>query len=258
MSYFNKISLNLQRSIFIKLWDNDEFILWYLVRKSNKIDLRTWYYKSSWSPQNIFKFSNWLMRYQDGFKKNAANKLSIEFDKIQSFSFDCLPVALTNYELKKSSNRIYFDQSSLQIDMSTIKNASFNVINNNDQIHILDQCITVNNKLKIKVKYFKNDNLIDLEITNIALEKDDVSNLINKIPEFGNIKNLSLKVNEPSSAIDILNWCMKASSITSISLEIWKGFNLTQRNNFKKIAKELKCQGIRVSVYKPKKTLQNI
>ena len=258
MNYFNKISLNQQRSISIKLWDNDEFILWNLVRKSNKINLRTRYYKSSWSLQNIFKFSNWCIKYQDGFQRSAANKLSIEFDKVQSFSFDCLPVALTNYELKKSSNQIYFDQSSLQIDMSAIKNASFNVINNSDQIHILDQCIKVNNKLKIKVKYFKNDNLIDLEITNMALEKDDVSNLINKIPQLGNIKNLSLLINEPSSAIDILNWWMKASSITSISIEVWKGFNLTQRNNLKKIVKELKCQGIRVSVYKPKKTLQNI
>ena len=258
MSYFNKISLNLQRSISIYLWDNDEFILWYLFRKSNKIDLRTWYYKSSWSPQNIFKFSNWLMRYQDGFQRSAANKLSIEFDKIQSFSFDCLPVALINHELKKSSNRIYFDQSSLQIDMSAIKNASFNVINNNDQIHILDQCIIVKNKLNPKVKYFKNDNLIDLEITNMALEKVDVSNLINKIPQFGNIKTLSLKVNEPSPAIDILNWCMKASSITSISLEIWKGFNLAQINKLNKIFNELKCEGIRVCIYKPNKTLQNI
>ena len=240
MSYFNKISLNLQRSISIKLWDNDEFILWNLVRKSYKINLRTWYYKSSWSSQNIFKFSNWLMRYQDGFQRSAASKLSIEFEKVESFSFDCLPVALTNYELKKSSNRIYFDQSSLQIDMSTIKNESFNVIDNNDQIHILDQCIKVNNKLKIKVKYFKYDNLVDLEITNIALEKDDVLNLLNKTSQFGNIKTLSLKVNEPSSAIDILNWWMKTNSITSISLEVWKGFNLTQSNNFKKNCKRTK------------------
>ena len=258
MSYFNKISLNQQRSISIKLWDNDEFILWNLIRKSNKFNLRTQYYKSSWSSQNIFKFSNWFMKYQDGFQRSAANKLSIEFEKVQLFSFDCLPVALTNHELKKSRNRIYFDQSSLQIDMSTIKNASFNVINNNDQIHILDQCITVKNKLNPKVKYFKNDNLIDLEITNMALEKDDVSNLINKIPQFGNIKTLSLLIDEPSPAINILNWCMKASSITSISLEVRKGFNLAQSNKINKIVKELKSQGIRVCIYKPKKALQNI
>ena len=158
----------------------------------------------------------------------------------------------------KNSNQVYFDNNSLQIDLSTIKNASFNVINNNDQIHILDQCITVNNNLNPKVKYFKNDNLIDLEITNMSLEEDDVTNLINKIPCIGNIKTLSLKVNEPSSAIDILSWCRKASSITLISLEVWKGFNLAQKNKLRKIVKELKCQGISVYIYKPNYTLKII
>ena len=154
----------------------------------------------------------------------------------------------------KNSNQVYFDNNSLQIDMSTIKNASFNVINNNDQIHILDQCITVKNKLNPKVKYFKNDNLINLEISNMPLESDDVSNLIKKIPQFWNIKTLLLKVNEPSSAIDILSWCKKTSSITLISLEVCKGFNLAQKNKLRKIVKELKCQGISVYIYKPNYT----
>ena len=242
----------------IKLWDNDELILWDLIRQSNKVNLRTWYYKSSLSPQNIFEFSNLCIKYQDGFKKSAANKFSIQFDKVQSLSFKCLPVALTNYELKKSSNRIYFVKNSLQIDMSTIKNVNFNVINKSSQIYILNQCITVKNKLNLQVKYFKNNNLIDLEITNIALEKDDVTSLINKIPCIGNIKTLSLQINELSSAIDILSWCRETSSITSITLVVFNGFKLVQNNKLSKIVKELKREGIRVCIYKPNNTLLNI
>ena len=251
---FDNLWLNQLNSISIKLWDNDEFILWELLRQSNKINLRKWYYQSSWSPHKMFEISNWCLKYQDGFQKSGTNKLSIEFDKVQWLSFYCLPVALTNQELKKNSNQIYFDENNLQIDMWAIKYASFNVINDNDEIHILDQCITVNNNLNPKVKYFKNDNLIDLEITNMSLEKDDVSNLIKKIQQFGNIKTLSLKVNEPSSAIDILSWCRKASSITSISLEVWKGFSLSQSNKLRKIVKGLKCQGISAYIYKPNNT----
>ena len=52
------------------------------------------------------------------------------------------------------------------------------------------------NNLNLKVKYFKKHNLINLEITNIKLERNDVTNLINKIPCIGNIKTLSLEVNE--------------------------------------------------------------
>ena len=157
---------------------------------------------------------------------------------------------------KKSSNQIYFDENSLQIDMSTIKNASFIVTDKNDEIQILDQCITVKNKLNLQVKYFKYNNLFNLKITNIALEQDDVSNLINKIPCIGNIKTLSLKVNEPSSAIDILSWCRKVKSITSISLEIWSGFSLAQNFKLKLFLKELIFQGIRICIYNPKKTLK--
>ena len=251
---FDNLWLNQLNSISIKLWDNDEFILWELLRQSNKINLRKWYYQSSWSPHKMFELSNWSIKYQDGFQKSGTNKLSIEFDKVQWLSFYCLPVALTNQKLKKNSNQIYFDENSLQIDMWAIKYASFNVINDNDEIHILDQCITVNNNLNPKVKYFKNNNLIDLEITNMSLEEDDVSNLIKKIQQFGNIKTLSLKVNEQLSAIDILSWCRKASSITSISLEVWKGFSLSQSNKLRKIVKELKCQGISAYIYKPNNT----
>ena len=97
----DKLWLNQLSTIEMKLWDDNELILWILNGQSNKIDLRTWYYQSSWSPQNIFKLSNWCIKYQDGFQKSAANKFSIQFDKVQSLSFKCLPVALTNHELKK-------------------------------------------------------------------------------------------------------------------------------------------------------------
>ena len=255
---FDKLWLNQLSLIEIILWDNYEFVLWKSNRKYNKIKLRTCYYQSSWSPHKIFEISNWCLKYQDGIQKSGTNKLSIEFDKVQRLNFDCLPVALTNHELKKSSDRIYFDNNSLQIDMSTIKNACYKMINDNDEIHILDQCITVNNNLNTKVKYFKNNNLIDLEITNMSLEEDEVTNLINKIPCIGNIKTLSLRIDEPFSAIDILSWCKKASSITSISLEVRKSFNLSQSNKLRKIVKELKCQGISVYIYKPNYTLKII
>ena len=75
------------------------------------------------------------------------------------------------------------------------------------------------NNLNPKVKYFKKNNLINLEIMSIKLERIDVTNLINKILCIGNIKTPLLKVNEPSSAIGILSWYRKSSSIISTILE---------------------------------------
>ena len=98
---FDKLWLNQLSSIDIILWDDNEFILWLTFRKSNKIYLRKWYYQSSWSPHKIFKLSNWSIQYKDGFQKSGTNKFSIEFDKVQWLDFSCLPVALTNHELKK-------------------------------------------------------------------------------------------------------------------------------------------------------------
>ena len=98
---FDKLWLNQLSLIEIILWDNDELVLWESNRKYNKIKLRKWYYQSSWSPHKIFKLSNWSIQYKDGFQKSGTNKFSIEFDKVQWLDFSCLPVALTNHELKK-------------------------------------------------------------------------------------------------------------------------------------------------------------
>ena len=244
---FDKLWLNQLSLIEIILWDNDEFVFWKSNRKYNKIKLRKWYYQSSWSPYNIFELSNWCIKYQDGFQKSGTNKLSIEFDKVQWLSFDCLPVALTNQELKKNNDQVYFDNNSFQIDMSTIKNACYEMING-DQISFLSESIKMSNNFNIQVKYTNRHNHIDLEITNMPLEKDDVTNLINKIPWFGNIKSLSLLINEPSSAIDILDWWKHIYSISWITLEVRKGFNIVQSRKLKLIAKELKCQGKRVYI----------
>ena len=254
---FDRLWLNQLRTVKIILWDNDEFILWESFRQNNEINLRKWYYQSSWSPQNIFELSNWCIKYQDGFKKNVANKFSIEFDKVQSLSFHCLPVALTIHELKKNSDQVNFDNNSFQIDMSTIKNACYEMING-DQISFLSESIKMSNKFNIQVKYANKHNFIDLEITNMPLEKDDVSNLINKISWFGNIKKLSLLINEPSSAIDILDWWKHIYSISWITLEVRKGFNLIQNHKLRLIAKELKCQGKRGWIFVPNKLFKNI
>ena len=131
--------------------------------------------------------------------------------------------------------------------MSTIKNACYEMING-DQINFLSESIKMSNNFNIQVKYANSHNHIDLEITNMPLEKDDVTNLINIIPWFGNIKKLSLLINEPSSAINILDWWKHIYSISWITLEVRKGFNIVQSRKLKLIAKELKCQGKRVYI----------
>ena len=249
------IPLNKLSSISIKLWEIDEYILWATYKKINEIKLRKWFYKAFSQQNKAIKLSNWFITYRDGLTRNWKAKQSINLGKVKSIGFDCVPVVLADQDLKKRSDKIFFDQNRIQFDIGLIKNASYRK-EYNSLLYFLDKSIRVTNNFHLQVKYFKKDYFYNLEITNMALEKDDVSNLINILTNFENIKILSLLLNEPSSAIDILSLCKKSNSIKSITLEVIKNFSLITDYSLKLLTNELKCQGKRVSVYKSIKVLK--
>ena len=217
--------------------------------------MRKWYCQTFSQQNKAIKLSNWAITYINGITHNWKAKQSINLAKIKSIWFDCVSVVLTDKEFKNWSDKIFFDQNSIQFDIGLIKNASFRR-EYNEFMYFLDQSIKVTNNFYSQVKYFKKYNLFNFEITNMALEKIDVSNLINILANFENIKILSLLINEPSSAIDILGLCKKTQSIKSITLEVVKSFSLMTDYSLKLLTNELKCQGKRVSVYKSTKVLK--
>ena len=252
---FENILLNKLSSISIKLWEIDEYILWTTYRNINEIKLRKWFFKVFSQQNKAIKLSNWFITYRGGLTHNWKAKQSINLGKIKSIGFDCVTVVLTDQDLKRRSDKIFFDQNSIQFDIRLIKNASYRK-EYNSLLYFLDKSIRVINSFHPQVKYFKKDYFYNLEITKMALEKDDVSNLINILTNFENIKILSLLINEPSSAIDILSLCKKSNSIKSITLEVIKNFSLITDYSLKLLTNELKCQGKRVSIYKSIKVLK--
>ena len=89
----------------------------------------------------------------------------------------------------------------------------------------------------------------------MPLAKDDIQNLLHSIIKFWNIKILSLKLEDPSWVIDILDWWKQTHSIISITLKVISSFSLQQNYEIKLKINELKCQGIRVYIYGKSLTL---
>ena len=253
--FLEEISLNQLNSTSIKLWDKDEYILWSSLRHKSEINLRQWYYHASSQQNKAIKISNWCIKYSNSFVHIWTTKQSINLDKIKSIYFDLLPVTLTDHEISNWSDRILFEKNKIYLDIGLDKNANYKQLEDG-QIYFLNQSVKVTNNFNPQLKYFKKDYLINLEITNMALEKNDVASLINKMTNFGNIKTLSLLINEPSSAIDILYWCKQANSIKSITLEVIKSFTLIENYNLRLYTNQLKFQGKRVYVYEPNKVLK--
>ena len=80
------------------------------------------------------------------------------------------------------------------------------------------------------------------------MSKLEVENLLKVIKNLGYIYSISLLIEEPSSAITVLNYCTDLILLKSITIVIKKTWSFLENVLIGKIVKELKKHGIKVNI----------
>ena len=245
---FEKISLNKLDQFSIKIWRKAEYIMWESTWHINEIWLKNWHYQSPWSHKKVFNFAWCQIKYQNclNYCDEAKLKITLSQTSFISFSFDLNNSTDPNFIWR--SNQIYVNKNELCFDERIINNAKYRTTKE-DEIYFIDKPIKATNFFSADIKYIPKECLIVLQITNNPLAMQDIWNLIDCIPSFGNIKMLSLLIQNLSWAIKILKWCMRTDSVTFIHLILVEIFNWYQRFDVELILNQLKLQRKRIQIY---------
>ena len=257
MIFFNMISLNHLKSFLIEISNRKIRSLWDEDEQSNEIKLRKWYYQQRIKHKDTFEISNWCIQYKDNLSYDLGTRNKLNLSQIKSLSFDCWPVTLSSQKINQGNDHIYLNQKNIQFDIGLIKSAKYRT-NSKNKIYFIDQEVKTKNEYQAEVRYFKRKNFINLKITDKALSENDVENLILKMSDFGQIRSLSLLVEQPSSAIQILDWCEDVPSIMLIRLEVIESFNFSQYWELNLAVSQLKQQGKVISIYEMNKVLKSV
>ena len=254
--FFDQISLNQQIFVSFKIWEMNISILWDTSSNVNEINLRNWYYQTLSHSVKTFRITNWCIYYKDSIEYNWAPKLLIYSKRVKSIRFNYYPIVYENLKWTDLNSKIHFNKYIVLFDVKLLKDACFRKLEFN-QMHFINKKIVMNKKYLAEVKYFQWENLTNLKITNIPLNIEDIKNLIKSIIVFGNIKILSLYIEDPSWIIIILDWWNLINPIISISLKVAWSINLSQKSELKLKINKLKCQNVRVNIVAPNLTLKN-
>ena len=254
--FFDQISLNQRNLVTFKIWKKNKFILWESTSDNNEINLRDWYYQTPLHSMNTFRITNWCIYYQHSIEYSWVTKLLIKSKRIKSIRFSYYPVVLEVLKWIDLNAKIHFNEDFILFDMKLLEKACFRMISNNE-INFINQKVKMSKEYLVEVKYFQWENLTNLEITNIPLSIEDTENLIKSIIAFGNIKVLSLYIEDPSWIIIILDWWNLICRIISISLNVARSINLSQKYEIELEIDKLKRQDVRVYIVAPNLTLKN-
>ena len=254
--FFDQISLNQQIFVSFKIWEMDRSILWDTSSDVNEVNLRDWYYQTLSYSVKTFRITNWCIYYEGYIEYNWIPRLLIKPRRIKSIRFSYYPVALEDLKWIDLNSKFHFNKKDILFDVKLLKDACFRMIEFN-KMHFINQNVVMSKKYLAEVKYFRWENLTNLKITNIPLNIKDIKNLIESIIAFGNIKILSLYIEDPSWIIVILDWWNLINPIISISLKVAWSINLSQKSELKLEIDKLKCQNVRVNIAAPNLTLKN-
>ena len=252
ISLLDRISHDQQSSISFNLWDEDYYFLWSKNKQGSRVNLKNWYYISNLDQNKMIQISNWVIKNKSKIFDEWANHLNIRFDHVYWIQFDCLPLKISQNWATKWSNQIYLTQANIKFNRRAIQSIE-NIIPFDEDINIIDSKIF--KTYQSILKYNQKEGSINLQITNDSLSNKHFEWLLERLADLKDIKSISLKIGDPFSVINILNWWKQIRSISWITLQTTTNFSLVQRYHVKLITSELRALGKKVNIYASKTTL---
>ena len=197
-------SLQVNNSYF-KMGDDEEYVIWHLIRKTNTKNLKKWYYKSNARIDYAVEITDAVIKYSKEKITNISHNFAIKQDEIQYLWINFKPIYIDDTVNIKLSNAISFNENMVKFSPS------------------LDDIL--------KVKCLNKESGIQLNVENVSLNKEDIQSVLKLLKNLSNINNVtavSFIIDKPSSALTFLNFCIELPFLNSINLKIKKKPNIKE------------------------------
>ena len=232
--------------------DSDELILWSLERSDNIMGLNKWYYMLADSGYAV-EITHLNVKFSSKSIIKKSDKIQIDPDTISCISFYFRKDKILKSDSIQFTKLIGFKSDMIKFSANAFK--YWNSIENKEEkgVYIFDRKIQISPDYEIGFFYFSIAERFDIEIINKPLSMTNIENVMNEMKELENIYFISIKAEDPSTALVFLNSCKEFSFLKSIELEIKEKWNLLQYYRIKEVIITLTKQGKRVKIYKSSK-----
>ena len=162
----NDVALYQNIKTSFKLGDNDEYILWSLLRNTNTLKLRKWYYRSNLISKYAFIFTKGTIKFWSENAVNKASKVEIKQEELSSFEFYLIPIKASNQYCTKIDKILSLKDNKWEFAMNRIKMWTFKRDENDGSIYFLQCKFPTTKKLEMKLHYSNKESRILLKTLN--------------------------------------------------------------------------------------------
>ena len=249
-NFLNIVECLNKTEFLFKMSENYEFILWQLIMSSNLIKLRKWYYQSNLNYENVIELSNTVIKFSSESIISRLPRPSINLKSLIYIEFNFKQIDIKK-RLIKRNNQINFDNNNIEFSSNSIHYWESVVNKANNSIYIFDKMISTESEYKVWFNYLYKEDRFCIRMTNKPLSKADIEHLIKMIKDIGYIYLIKVLIDDPSSAIEFLNYWNKLSFLKSIEMKIKKNWSIKQNYEIEEVMTKFIKQEKKWKIYRP-------
>ena len=220
-------SLQVNNSYF-KMGDDNEFVIWKLIREASTTNLKKWYYQSIKWRDYAVEITKAIIKHSNENITNISHNFVIRQDQIQYFWLNFMPIYIDDNVSIKLSNAISFNENIIEFYPSIIKNSVLRINVTEKWAYILYWKIPFTSDVILKAKYLNKESGIQLKVDNISLNEEDIESIQKLLMNLNNVTAVSFIIDKPSSAFTFLNFCIELPFLISIHLKIKRKPNIIE------------------------------
>ena len=241
-------SLQANNSDF-KMGDDNEFVIWNIIRETSTTKLKKWYYKSDAKIDYAFEITDAVIKYSNESITKDSRKFIIKNDNVEYLFIHFKPININDEIFINFCNSISFNDNMIQFSSSFIKYSELRVNPDDNWINLLDGKIQIKSSAIFRVSYWQNESGIHIGVQNVSLKTKDIDSIIRNIKSIGYVAKVSLTIEDPSAALTFLNCCKELPFLNSIVLQIKKKPCILESFEIGDITNELRNKKKRVKIY---------